>query len=288
MGELFDKTARRAGRQHGRISCKQLLELGVQRWRIDKWVSDGRLRPVHRGVYAVGHEAPSVLGDYMAAVLACSGGGRLSHRAEAHVMRLLPGKPPPPEVTVPTLAGRARPGIVIHRVKALHRLDVCTVHGIPMTTVPRTLLDLAPALDLAQLTRAVHEAWVHHRTTPRFIEACIARNPGKKGIAKLRVAIGSDTTLSQLEDGFLALLRAHGLPKPRTNVDRGGDKVDCHWPALGLTVELLSYRFHASRQAFEIDVARRRRSNHVAFTYGDVFERPEQTIAELVAAISSR
>ncbi len=155
-------------------------------------------------------EAPSMLGDYMAAVLACGAAtSALSHRAEAHVMQLLPGKrPPPPEVTVPTLGGRARPGIVIHRVKELHRLDTCIVHGIRMTTVPRTLLDLAPALDLVDLTRACHEAWIHHRTPPRFIEDCIARNPGKKGIAKLRAAIGADATLSKLEDGFLDLLRS--------------------------------------------------------------------------------
>lgn len=288
MGGQFDKTARKAARQHGRITRTQLLELGVEAWRIDAWLAEGLLRRVHKGVYAVGHEAPSLLGDYMAAVLACGHAtAALSHRADAHVMRLLPGKPPPPpEVTVPTLAGRGRPGIVIHRVKTLHPLDVCIVHGMRMTTAPRTLLDLAPALDLAELTRACHEAWVHHRTTPRFIEDCIARNPGRKGVAKLRAALGTDVTLSKLEVAFVDLVRRHGLPAPRTNVDRRGDKVDCHWPQLDLTVELLSYRFHATRQAFETDVARRRRSDHLAFTYGDVVERADRTIAELTAAIA--
>ena len=90
-----------------------------------------------------------------------------------------------------------------------------------------------------------------------------------------------------LEDGFLALLRKHGIPLPRTNIDVAGDKVDCHWPDRGLTVELLGYRFHASRHAFEADVARRRRSNHIAFTWGDVFERGAQTIAELRAVYAS-
>ncbi len=65
-----------------------------------------------------------------------------------------------------------------------------------------------------------------------------------------------------------------------------GDKVDCHWPGHGLTVELLGYRFHATRQAFEADVARRRRSNHIAYTYGDVFERAGGTAAELVARLA--
>ena len=57
--------------------------------------------------------------------------------------------------------------------------------------------------------------------------------------------------------------------------------MDCHWPHIGLTVELMSYRFHGSRRAFEEDIARRRRSNHVAFSYGDVFERAEATANEL-------
>jgi hypothetical protein len=110
-------------------------------------------------------------------------------------------------------------------------------------------------------------------------------HPGKPGGAKLLAALGGDATLSKLEDGFLALLRKHGMPLPRTNIHHKGDKVDCHWPELGLTVELLSYRFHASRRGFEADVARRRRSNHIAFTWGDVFERGAQTIAELAEAM---
>jgi hypothetical protein len=146
---------------------------------------------------------------------------------------------------------------------------------------------MAPRLAPARLARACHQAWVRHQTQAQWIEACIARNPRKPGAAKLRAALGADVTLSVLEDAFLVLLHKHGLPRPRTNVDVRGDKVDCHWPERGLTVELLSYRFHASRKAFEADVARRRRSNHVAFTYGDVLERPAQTIAELRAAYAS-
>jgi hypothetical protein len=224
----------------------------------------------------------------MAAVLACGEGAALSHAAAVHAFQLLKGPPPPPEVTVPTLAGRKRPGIVIHRVKALHELDVADYLDIPTTTVPRTLLDMAARLDAGHLARACHEAWVRHQTEPEWIEACIARNPTKPGARKLRAALGSDATLSALEDGFVALVRKHRLPAPRTNVDHGGDKVDCHWPDHGLTVELLSYRFHASRQAFETDVARRRRSQHIAFTWGDVFARPAQTIAELTRALYAK
>jgi len=147
--------------------------------------------------------------------------------------------------------------------------------------LPRALLDLAPRLAPTELTRAAHEAWIRHGTSPADVERCIARNPGKNGARKLLRALGSDVTLSDLEEGFLALMARHGLPLPRTNIDHAGDKVDCHWPQLGLTLELLSFRFHGTRKAFEDDVARRRHSSHIAYTWGDVFERGDRTAAEL-------
>ena len=261
---------------------RQLIADGIDAEQIKRWLADGRLQAVHRGVYAVGHLAPSMHGDYIAAVFAGGEGAKLSHAPGAHVFKLTRAKrPPPPEIVVPTLHHRRRPGIVIHRVARLHPHDTTVCEGIPVTSVPRILLDLAPRLTPAELTRACHEAWVHHRTTPAHVEACIARNPHKPGAAKLRRALGADVTLSELEDAFLALLKDHGLPLPRTNIDRHGDKVDCYWEEHDLTVELHSYRFHVTRSAFERDTARRRRSRHIAFTYGDVVETGAATVAEL-------
>ena len=288
MRAPFDTVAVIASRQHGRVTRDQLLAAGVDRNRIGRWIADGRLRRVHVGVCAVGHRAPSVHADYMAAVLACGDGAAESHFACSYLLQLLPGGAPPPEVTVPTTADRGRPGIIVHRVRALPERDVSTLHGIPITTAPRTLLDLAPYLTESKLARACHEAWHHHRTTPVQVEACIARNPHKRAIAKLRRALGADITLSGLEDRFLELVREHDLPLPRTNISRLGDSVDCHWPDRDVVIELVTFRFHATRHAFEQDVARRRRSNHLAFTYGDVFDRGRQTVAELRAALDHR
>lgn len=286
MEGLFAIAAAIAGRQHGRVTRAQLLANGIDGKRVERWLADGRLRRVHLGVYAVGHLAPSMHGDYIAAVLAGGEGSKLSHAAGAHVFKLTRAKRrPPPEIVVPTLHHRRRPGIVIHRVARLHPHDITICEGIPITSVPRVLLDLAPRLAPAELTRACHEAWVHHRTTPAHVAACIARNPHKPGAAKLRRALGSDVTLSELEDAFLELVAGHALPRPRTNIDRHGDKVDCYWPEHDLTVELQSYRFHATRSAFDRDTARRRRSHHVAFTYGDVTETGVATVAELRALL---
>jgi hypothetical protein len=282
MGASFDIAWRLAASQHGCVTWQQLIDGGVHRRSIQRWLADGRLHQVHHGVYAVGHPRLSLHGDYMAAVLACGEGAALSHFAAARLARLIRSKHPPrPQVTVPTTAGRARPGIVVHRVKALPARDVARIDGIRCTNVPRTLLDLAPKLSPEQLARTCHEAWIHHRVGPSLVQACIVRNPKKPGAAKLLRALGADFTLSELETGFLALLRKHGLALPRTNIGRHGDTVDCHWPAVGVTVELLSFGFHGTRHAFEQDVARRRRSNHIAFSWGDVFERGPQTITEL-------
>lgn len=286
MRHRFDNVARIAGGQHGRVSWRQLRDARVPASAIQRWIADGRLRPVHHGVYAVGHEAPSLHGDLMAAVLACGPGAVISHLSAAHLLGLVRRRPPRPEVTVPTVAGRRRPGLIVHRVAQLHRLDTWTWQDVPCTTVPRGLLDIAPRLPPADLGRACHEAWIRHRTSPMQVRACLARNPHKPGARKLRLVMGGDVTLSVLEDEFVALLARHHLPAPRTNVDHAGDKVDCHWPDSGLTVELLSYRFHGSRRAFEADIARRRRSSHVAFTYGDVFERPAATAAEVGHALA--
>jgi hypothetical protein len=172
-------------------------------------------------------------------------------------------------------------------VRRLPEQDVTSLHAVPITTAPRVLLDLAPRLAATDLARACHQAWVRHGTGRDDVEACIARNPGKHGIAKLRRALAADVTLSRLEDLFLAVCREHGLPLPRTNIDQHGDTVDCHWPDLGLTIELLSYRYHATRHAFELDIARRRRSNHLAYTYGDVTERATQTAAEIAQRMAA-
>jgi hypothetical protein len=222
----------------------------------------------------------------MAAQLACGPLAAISHDAGTKLLTLRRGPAPPVEVTVPSLAGRERPGIIIHRTTSLAR-DIAMIDGIRVTSCPRTLLDLAPSTTAPEeLTRLCHEAWIHHRMRPRHIEACIARNPTKPGAAKLRTAHSSDVLLSDLEHRFITLLRTHHLPRPRTNIDHHNDKVDCHWPTHGLTIELVSYRYHATRHAFEQDVARRRRSRHDAFTYGDVVERAAQTADEVGALLA--
>ncbi len=135
-----------------------------------------------------------------------------------------------------------------------------TWRAIPVTTVARTLVDLAAVLAPDILARACHEAGVRHGTTPAHVEAVLAHWSRAPGAGKLRGVMRGDVrvTLSKLEERFLARLREEGLALPRTNRPAGGRRVDCRWPGLALTVELDSYRYHNSRHAWEQDRRRER------------------------------
>ncbi|MGH2978131.1 MAG: hypothetical protein ACRDLQ_00660 [Solirubrobacterales bacterium] len=274
-----------AGRAHGVVTRTRLLRAGVTDAQIENRLCTGPLLREHRGVYRVGHRAPSTEARYLAAVCACGEGALLSGRAAGHLLRLLKGSAPQPEVTARTY--RRVKGVRTHRTR-LDPRDVTTWRGIPVTTVPRTLVDLAAMLPTDDLTRACHEAGVRHGTTPARVEAVLARRPNSPGATKLREILRDETriTLSKLEKGFLARLRAAGLVLPQTNRPAGGRRVHCRWPGQRLTVELDSYRYHHSRHAWEQD-RRREREAHARgdefrrYTYGDVFEDPGRMLAEL-------
>jgi len=160
--------------------------------------------------------------------------------------------------------------------------------GIPITSVPRTLVDLAACLAPGALARACHEAGIKHETTPRDVLAVLARRPNSPGGGTLRrIVTGDDPiTLSKLERGFIELLREADLRLPLTNRMAGGRRVDCRWPEARLTVELDGYRYHRSRHAWEQDrrrerEARARGDEFRRYTWDDVYVDPVATLAEL-------
>src|SRR5436190_7178762 len=275
---------RLASSQHGVVTRIQLLGAGVTVRQIEHRIHSGALLREHRGVYRVGHRAPSVEARYLAAVQACGAGAVLSARAAAYLFGLVAGPAPPPEVT--TRIHRRVSGVTTQRSR--HPKDRTTHRGIPVTTVAQTLVDLAAVLSLDALARACHEAGVRYRTSPAQVDAVLQRQPSVKGAGKLRSVLRGDmrVTLSKLEKRFLELMAPSSLPLPETNRRAGAKRVDCRWPTRKLTVELDSYRFHSSRHAWEQDRRREREAHargaqHRRYTWGDVFEDPTLMLAEL-------
>jgi very-short-patch-repair endonuclease len=245
-----------AGRQHGVVSRAQLLDAGVSPSAIDTRLRGSRLHPLHRGVYAVGHRALVPLAEEMAAVLACGSGSAVSHRAAAAMQRMLDRRGPLVDVTV-ARSGRRRPGLRVHRSRSLTPGDVVMLHGIPVTTPVRTLLDLAESEPARELERAYDEAITQRLVSHSSFAAAIRQAHGRHGSSALRglLARNAEPTLtrSEAEERCLALIREAGLPAPRMNAPVAGYCVDFFWPEDGLIVEVDGYRFHSSRTAFERD-----------------------------------
>ena len=248
-------------RQHGVIARDQLVSLGLGRGAIARRVATHRLHRVHRGVYAVGHSHLDARGRLMAAVLACGAGALASHRSGAWLWGFWGGASSRPDVTA---AGRNRTGgadIVLHQPRSLHLDDRAVREGIPVTTVARTLLDLAEVVTLRQLERAFEDAERLRLLDLRAIEALRGRSTGRHGLRALDRVMGdlepsSPDARSELEHAFVQLCRDAGLPLPAMNVSVAGFEVDALWPMERLVVELDGYAFHRSRTAFESDRAR--------------------------------
>jgi very-short-patch-repair endonuclease len=284
------KVAWIASRAHGVVTRAELLEAEVTSDEIIHRLRTGSLIAVFRGVYRVGHRAPSVEARYIAAVKASGKGGVLSGLAAAHLFGLVKGAAPPPEVIAPT--ERRIKGVGTSR-RRLDGRDATVWRGIPVTSVPRTLVDLSALLSLEELARAFHEANVRYRTTPAHVEEALERAPRAKRRARLYGVIRGDAhvILSKLERRFLKLLRDHSLPLPRTNRPAGSHYVDCRWPNHRLTIELDSYRYHNSRYAWEQDRRREREAYARGdafrrFTWEDVTERPAAVVSELEVLLS--
>jgi Transcriptional regulator, AbiEi antitoxin len=281
--EILGELARRS---HGVVTRQEALRAGVSSAKLVRRVEIGALIRVHRGVFRVGHRAPSLEAHYVAAVKACGDRSLLAGRAAGHLFELLKGRPSLPEVL--TQSQRRPRGVITHRARRSDLDDATEWRGIPVTTIPRTLVDLAGILSEPALARAVHEAEVRHRTGPAEVEAILGRRHNWPGSRTLRRILWGEVpvTLSRLEERFLDRLRAAALPPPEANRRVDGRYVDCRWPQRRLTVELDSYRYHHTRHAWEQDrqrerQARARGDEFRRYTWLDVDEEPEPMLTDL-------
>ena len=258
-----DALAALAGRQHGVVSRAQLAGLGLTRNAIRRRVERCRLVRLHAGVFAVGHTALTTDSRRLAAVLACGPQALLSHRSAAILWGLL-SYSPQLEVTAPRSIG-PRPGIATHRSRAIHPEDRATRRAIPVTSLARTLVDLADVVDERRLASAVHEAEVRRVFDLDALERTLARLPGRRGTPRLERALAAyrpepGFTRSWAERRFVELCERRGLPRPQTNLWIGGCEIDAYWPDAGLAVEI-DGRTHRTRHAFQED---RERDRHLA------------------------
>lgn len=286
-----------AASQHGVISRAQAREHGLTSTMIRHRLATGRWDRLHRSVYRIAGAVPSW---WQALVAACFAWG--PHAVASHVaaaaLRGLPGFAPGiPEITVPRSCGRNGPGIVHRPRHPLDPVDVTIVDAIPVTTVARTLIDVAACVPRATLEEALDDALRRGLVTLARLRWRLEQmgRMGRSGVADLRALIdvrtGRRVPQSVFETRLLRLLKVARLPMPETQHEireRGRliAVVDFAYPDARLAIEADGYRWHAGRSRWRSDLTRRNaittlgwRVIHV--TWADLTEGREQLIPTL-------
>jgi hypothetical protein len=230
--------------QHGLITTGQLLGAGLTDGAISKRTSRGVLHRVHRGVYSI--VPPAALsrdGRFMAAVLGAGWRSALSHYSAAELQELI-RMVRASLIAVVSTTQRRPAGVEVHRCRQLDPRDLTTLRGIPVTTVHRTIVDLADVVQIPhELTAVIREADFKGRFVEPAIRDVMARANGRRKLDLVDRAIelyraGSAGIRSGNELAFFLLVTNAGFPEPLVNVHAHGFERDFHWPELKLAVEI--------------------------------------------------
>jgi very-short-patch-repair endonuclease len=229
----------------------------------------------------------------MAAVLASGPDAVLSHWSAAALWGI-PNSRSRIEVTVPH---RSRSSNAIRRhISHVPDDERVVEETIPVTSVPRTTLDLAARVDLEMVIAMIREAEYREHYDRLSLWDLLDRYPGKRGSRKVRFALERleeeppGRKRSPLEERFAPFLRRHRLPLPRFNdwilLDSERYQVDCHWPGSGEIVELDGWEGHGTKSAFRDDRARDRTLRAGGYgvtrlTWSQLDDEPEQIARDL-------
>jgi hypothetical protein len=265
----------------------QLRAHGLSDTAIARRLDAGALHPLYRGVFAV---APAAVlrpeGRWLGAVLACGRTAALSHRSAAVLWGLLEERWAFVDVTTSARGRKGSEGIRLHRTRRLEVVDVVVARGIPVTSVERTLMDLADVVPLRLLRRAARQAEVLQLPVGSPREKAHGRRgaPSLNALSLQRADLAF--TRSDLESRFLRLCRRFGIPAPEVNVVIEGIECDFVWRDALLVVEADGHQFHGTRSAFEDDRRRDVALGRVGwrvhrFTYAQITSEP----ADVAAAI---
>jgi very-short-patch-repair endonuclease len=254
--------------QHGVVSRQQLIRAGLSASLINHFVVELRLVPLFPGVYGAGHDVVSPRGWWTAALLSAGPGSALSHTSAAAVWNLIS---PRSRCEVVRGSYRRQAGaenktrfstdrsrLLIHRSRCLPGWDIAVREGFRVTSVARTILDLARSMSEGRLRSLLVEAERLRIFDGESLREVSSRGSGWAGAPKLRSILAEwdpalDVTRSVFEEKFLSFCRSRGLPLPAVNVVVEGFEVDCLWASHGLIVELDGFATHSDLKSFDAD-----------------------------------
>jgi len=230
------------------------MAAGLGRGAIAHRVRTGAWRRVHNTVYLLGPAPPSLMARARAAVMSCGADAVVSHRSAAEMFGLLPDIGGEIHVTVAGRNVAPREGVRLHRIAGFGPGEVTKMRGIPVTTVARTICDLADTEPRREVEYAWQEALYRRIVSERQLAAVLKREPRRRGAPVIRALIEDPRmTRSERERALLRLIDAAQLPRPLTNVRLHGYLVDAYWPEHGLVLEFDGWQAHGHRGAFDRD-----------------------------------
>lgn len=290
---------RLAATQHGVVSRTQALQCGVTARQITVRLDSGRWQVVMPGVYRVEGSPQTWRQRLKAAALWAGEGFAVSHHAAAALWGFGRYDEGPVELTLARYA-RAPRGVVLHQARVLAPRDVASLEKLRVTTVERTLLDLAACDPFEDVRAACDEALRRKWTNTERLSVAVARAAGRPGVGLIGSLVdgyvgGRGPTESELEARVAEVLEACGLPSPvrqaRVVVGDRVRRLDFRIPGTRVVIEADGYAWHSSPEAFERD---RQRDNALIargftvlhWTWRALREEPETLVGQLYAVLS--
>jgi Protein of unknown function (DUF559) len=250
------------------VTWGELATIGMTRRMVESRVRRGFLIRLYPGGYAVGHPPITQEAHWLAAVLACGDGAVLSHRSAAALHGIRQTSSPRIHITARSRRGYTLENVVVHRATTLQPVDRDEIRAIPVTSLPRTIIDLATCVPESALEYAIHTAERRRKLTPADLRQALARLRGVNGTAAIARIVGRPghdldaRTRSRWELRFLEICRTHRIPMPRVNewipldIAAGGLEVDFSWPDHRLAVEVDEEAGHSTIRARKNDPQR--------------------------------
>lgn len=303
MDRALDQAIRRlAERQHGVVSHAQFLDVGATKRERERRAQSSDWEVLTSKVLRLAGTAETFQQRCMAAVLDAAPAAAVSHLAAAALWRL-PGFPPD-EVHVSRLRGRSSRSTslaTLSQPRCLPDHHLTVVEGIQVTTVARTVFDLARIVHPARTERALDNALARNLTSVRSLSevADELAEHGRTGSTLMRelLAVRRFTYVppeSGVEARFLGVLREAGVELPERQVDLGGDqwvgRVDFLYPKLRLVIEIDSSIHHSTALDKAADARRDRQLEAAGYRVCriraiDVWHRPHLVVAKVRAAL---
>jgi predicted transcriptional regulator of viral defense system len=289
-----------AVRQGGVVRMEQALELGMKPSAVTWKVRTGSWHPVTRSTYRL-----ISMSDPMSrtrAAIAALPAAVVSHETAATILSIPYVKRGLATVTVHSQTTHSFPDVVVHRSHDLTPNHFDTIDGLPVTTIPRTIVDLASRLHPRHFSVVLDEVIAARKSTIEDVEevASEVMRRGKPGSAILRAAIEERWSLpasnaSRLEILGLEVLAEAGLPEPETEFPVPWNpnwRFDAAYPEQRLAIEWDSRRWHTQVEAFRKDRTRDRLATLnkwrlVRFTWEDVTEHPGEVVRTIKTLLDS-